>query len=92
MSVLKQVVRSSIALSELKGVAYTLTNPYTSERCATKEAPMSSEIDNVITAQDKLYQALSSTDTQIDHACIDITSYDKLNKLKNKVCSKVVHN
>jgi hypothetical protein len=40
-----------------------------------KEAQMSSEIENVITTHDKLYQALSATGTQIDHVTKEVLRY-----------------
>ena len=74
--VLRQVVQSSIALSELKGLAYTLPNPsILLNAVILKEARMSSEIENVITTHDRLYQALSTNSTQIDHATKEVLRY-----------------
>jgi Fic family protein len=76
ITVLRQVVRSSIALAELKGLAYTLPNPsILLNAVILKEARMSSEIENIITTHDKLYQALSATGTQIDHATKEVLRY-----------------
>lgn len=76
IAVLRQVVQSSIALAELKGLAYTLPNSsILLNAVILKEARMSSEIENVITTHDKLYQALSATGTQIDHATKEVLRY-----------------
>ena len=76
ITVLRQVVQSSIALAELKGLVYTLPNPsILLNAVILKEARMSSEIENVITTHDKLYQALSATGTQIDHATKEVLCY-----------------
>ena len=76
IAVLRQVVQSSIALAELKGLAYTLPNPsILLNAVILKEARISSEIENVITTHDKLYQALSATGTQIDHATKEVLRY-----------------
>lgn len=76
IAVLRQVVQSSIALAELKGLAYTLPNPsILLNAVILKEARISSEIENVITNHDKLYQALSATGTQIDHATKEVLRY-----------------
>ena len=56
VKVLRQLVKSSIALAELKGLASTLPNPaILLNAVVLKEARASSEIENVITTQDKLY-------------------------------------
>ncbi|MET3113253.1 Fic family protein [Pedobacter sp. CG_S7] len=76
IAVLRQVVQSSIALAELKGLAYTLPNPsILLNAVILKEALMSSEIENVITTHDRLYQALSATGSQIDHATKEVLRY-----------------
>ncbi|MDP2415405.1 Fic family protein [Daejeonella sp.] len=76
IAVLRQVVHSSIALAELKGIAYTLPNPsILLNAVILKEARVSSEIENVITTHDKLYQALSATGSQIDHDTKEVLRY-----------------
>src|ERR1039458_9632924 len=61
VKVLRQLVKSSVALTELKGIAKILPNPnILLNAVILKEARASSEIENVITTQDKLYQALSA--------------------------------
>jgi len=67
IKVLRQVIKSSIALAELKGLVNTLPNPnILLNAVILKEARASSEIENVITTQDKLYQALSAKGIQIE--------------------------
>lgn len=76
ISVLRQVVKSSIALAELKGLAYTLPNPsILLNAVILKEARVSSEIENVITTHDKLYQALSATGINADSATKEVLRY-----------------
>ncbi|WP_072365170.1 Fic/DOC family N-terminal domain-containing protein [Chitinophaga sancti] len=61
LPILRQLVNSSVALAELKGLANILPNPnILLNAVILKEASASSEIENVITTQDKLYQALSA--------------------------------
>ena len=58
VTILKQLVKSSVALAELKGIIHILPNPeILLNAVILKEARASSEIENVITTQDKLYQA-----------------------------------
>lgn len=74
--VLRQVVKSSIALAELKGIAHTLPNPsILLNAVILKEARASSEIENVITTHDKLYQALSAKGIEIDSATKEVLRY-----------------
>ncbi|WP_293312239.1 Fic family protein [Pedobacter sp. UBA5917] len=76
IGILRQVVQSSIALAELKGLANTLPNPsILLNAVILKEAQTSSEIENVITTHDKLYQALSTTGTQVDQDTKEVLRY-----------------
>jgi len=76
ITILRQVVQSSIALAELKGLAHTLPNPsILLNAVILKEARISSEIENVITTHDRLYQAISATGTPIDHATKEVLRY-----------------
>jgi Fic family protein len=76
VKVLRQLVKSSIALAELKGLAGTLPNPsILLNAVILKEARASSEIENVITTQDKLYQALSAKGMQSDPATKEVLRY-----------------
>jgi Fic family protein len=61
IKILRQVNKSAIALAELKGLVHILPNPQILLNAVIlKEVRVSSEIENVITTQDKLYQALSA--------------------------------
>jgi Fic family protein len=58
-SILKQESKSAVALAELKRLTKTLPNPaILTNVIILKEAQASSEIENVITIQDKLYNLL----------------------------------
>lgn len=74
--ILKQLVKSSVALAELKGIINILPNPeILLNAVVLKEARASSEIENVITTQDKLYQALSAKGNQIDTSTKEVLRY-----------------
>lgn len=74
--VLRQTIESSIALAELKGLVHTLPNPdILLNAVILKEAKASSEIENVITTQDKLYQALSAKGIQADTSTKEVLRY-----------------
>ena len=74
--ILKQLVKSSVALAELKGIIHILPNPeILLNAVILKEARASSEIENVITTQDKLYQALSAKANQIDTSTKEVLRY-----------------
>ncbi|MGP8216487.1 MAG: Fic family protein [Bacteroidia bacterium] len=76
VKVLRQLVKSSVALAELKGLAKILPNPnILLNAVILKEARASSEIENVITTQDKLYQAMSAKGIQIDSATKEVLRY-----------------
>lgn len=76
VKVLRQLVKSSVALAELKGLAATLPNPsILLNAVILKEARSSSEIENVITTQDKLYQALSAKGIDPDPATKEVLRY-----------------
>lgn len=74
--IFKQLVKSSVALAELKGIIHILPNPeILLNAVILKEARASSEIENVITTQDKLYQALSAKGHQIDSSTKEVLRY-----------------
>lgn len=76
VNVLRQLVKSSVALAELKGLAMTLPNPsILLNAVILKEARASSEIENVITTHDKLYQALSAKGIEPDSATKEVLRY-----------------
>jgi len=78
VSILKQVTKSAVALAELKGFSNTvpLSNPnILLNAIILIEARASSEIENIITTQDKLYQALSAKGIQVDNATKEVLRY-----------------
>ena len=76
IKVLKQVSKSAVALAELKGLVKTLPNPnILINAVILKEAQASSEIENVITTQDKLYQALFANSEKPDLATKEVLRY-----------------
>jgi len=76
VKILHQLVKSSVALAELKGLAKILPNPtILLNAIILKEARASSEIENVITTQDKLYQALSAKGVEADAATKEVLRY-----------------
>lgn len=76
VKVLRQLVKSSVALAELKGLARTLPNSsILLNAILLKEARASSEIENVITTNDKLYQAISTKGIDPDQATKEVLRY-----------------
>ena len=65
LAILRQVSKSSSALGELKGIAKTIQNQsMLINAVVLQEAKDSSEIENIITTQDELYKALSTSTNQ----------------------------
>ncbi len=63
-------------MAELKGVVNTLPNPeILLNAVILREAKASSEIENVITTQDKLYQALSAKSIEADTSTKEVLRY-----------------
>jgi Fic family protein len=76
IAVLKQESKAAVALAELKGLAKTLSNQsILINGIVLKEAKASSEIENVITTHDKLYQALILKDNNVDGATKEVLRY-----------------
>lgn len=76
VTILKQESKSAVALAELKGLVKTLPNPHILINAAIlKEAQASSGIENVITTQDKLYQALYAKSAKPDVATKEVLRY-----------------
>lgn len=76
ISILKQESKSAVALAELKGLTNTLPNPaILINAIILKEAQASSGIENVITTQDKLYQALYAKSAKPDVATKEVLRY-----------------
>jgi Fic family protein len=76
VAILKQESKSAVALAELKGLTQTLPNPnILINAVILKEAQASSGIENVITTQDKLYQALYAKSAKPDVATKEVLRY-----------------
>lgn len=76
IAILKQESKSAVALAELKGLTKTLPNPnILINAVILKEAQASSGIENVITTQDKLYQALYAKSAKPDVATKEVLRY-----------------
>jgi Fic family protein len=76
IAILKQESKTAVALAELKGLSKTLPNPnILINAVVLKEAQASSEIENVITTQDKLYQALYAKNAKPDIATKEVLRY-----------------
>lgn len=76
IGILKQESKSAVALAELKGLTNTLPKPnILINAVILKEAQASSGIENVITTQDKLYQALYAKSTKPDGATKEVLRY-----------------
>jgi len=89
LAVLRQVSKSAVALAELKGLAKTLPNAdILINAIVLKEAQASSEIENVITTQDKLYQALYSKSDKPDSATKEVLRYREALLMGNALIKK----
>jgi len=76
IAILKQESKAAVAVAELKGLAKTLPNPsILLNAIVLKEAQASSEVENIITTHDKLYQALTAISVQADPATKEVLRY-----------------
>lgn len=74
--ILRQVSKAAVALAELKGMALTLPNQnILINAIVLKEAKASSEIENIVTTQDSLYQALTAKSYKPDLATKEVLRY-----------------
>jgi len=75
-AVLKQLVTAHRYLAELKGVASTIPNPeILISTLSLQEAKDSSEIENIFTTQDELFQADISSDSSRNAAAKEVRRY-----------------
>ncbi|WP_430411073.1 Fic family protein [Kordia sp.] len=66
LKIFRQLSKSSKSLGELKGIAQTIPNQeMLINAVVLQEAKDSSEIENIITTQDELYKALTTTEKQV---------------------------
>ncbi len=77
MAILKADAKAASALGELKGIAKTIPNQkMLVNAIVLQEAKDSSEIENIITTQDELYKAISTSQTQ-SPAIKEVVNYRK---------------
>ena len=75
-SVLNQAIKANKELARLQGFCSLLPNEsILLNSIILKEATASSEIENIITTQDRLYQALVTTQKSIDPSTKEVLSY-----------------
>lgn len=74
--ILKKAISANKALAELKGATNSIPNPEILITSITlQEAKSSSEIENVVTTNDKLFKALSAKSQNIDPATKEVIRY-----------------
>ncbi len=74
--VLKAAIAANRSLAELKGKSESLPNPsILINSIVVQEAKASSEIENVVTTNDKLFMALSANDQQTDPQTKEVLRY-----------------
>lgn len=75
-AVLKAAISANRALAELKGKSESLPNPsILVNSIVLQEAKSSSEIENVVTTNDKLFTALSAEDSKVDPQTKEVLRY-----------------
>ncbi len=78
IEILRQTNKSTAVLAELKGVAKTIPNQaMLINAIVLQEAKDSSEIENIITTQDELYQALAINKPHISTEIKEVVNYRK---------------
>lgn len=74
--ILKKTISAGRALAELKGLSESIPNQaMLINTIVLQEAQASSEIENIITTSDKLFQALSIDENRIDKATKEVIRY-----------------
>jgi Fic family protein len=74
--VLKSAIAANRSLAELKGKSESLPNPsILINSIVLQEAKSSSEIENVVTTNDKLFTALSADDSRVDLQTKEVLRY-----------------
>ena len=75
-AILKEAIAANRALAELKGLVNVIPNQnILINTLILNEAKDSSEIENIITTQDQLYQAFTADNKQIDPATKEVLRY-----------------
>lgn len=76
IKILRSANKASLAIAELKGIAQTIPNQkMLINAVVLQEAQDSSEIENIITSTDELYQALASNKTRIKSEIKEVVNY-----------------
>ena len=75
--ILKKAISANKALAELRGWEFTQVNPFLLlQSIALQEAKASSEIENIVTTNDEIYQALSTPqNNQISPSTKEVMHY-----------------
>lgn len=75
-ALLKQAIQCTRYLGELKGLARTMPNPaILINSIVLQESQASSEIENIVTTQDKLFQAFASPNEKMDPQTKEVLRY-----------------
>lgn len=75
-SILRKAASCARAMGELKGIARTIPNQaILIDSLILQEAQSSTEIENIVTTTDAVYQAFSAATTQIDPATKEVLRY-----------------
>lgn len=75
-NIFRTCISANKALAELKGLAQTIPNQSIFvNTISLKEAQYSSEIENIITTTDELYQALSAADQKLSPEAKEVMNY-----------------
>ncbi|MEX2457193.1 MAG: Fic/DOC family N-terminal domain-containing protein [Balneolaceae bacterium] len=91
--ILKAAISANRALAELKGKSESLPNPsILINSIVLQEAKSSSEIENIVTTNDKLFTALSAEDSAVDPQTKEVLRYRQalwkgVEELKNRPLS-----
>lgn len=76
LATLKKAISASSALAELKGLSDNLRNPnILLNALALKEAQASSEVENIVTTQDRLYRSINLKNKKNDAATMEVLRY-----------------
>lgn len=76
IEILKKAAKATFAIAELKGIAETIpSQQMLVNAIILKEAKDSSEIENIITSTDELYEALSSKEHKIKPETKEVMNY-----------------
>ena len=76
IKILRSAAKASLAIAELKGIAQTIPNQkMLINAVVLQEAKDSSEIENIITSTDELYEALTSKKSQTKSEIKEVVNY-----------------